>query len=136
MRAVPQVDAGINRGLLIRKEHLDRILAGTKTWEIRSRATSKLGPVALIQSGSGEVVGVCEIVDVIGPLSLAELQRNARKAGARADKLDYRRTYAWVLRRARRLRKPIPYRHPRGAVIWVKLEPSVTRRVRRERPLG
>ena len=136
MRAVPQVDGGINRGLLIREEHLDRILAGAKTWEIRSKATARRGPVALIESGSGKVVGVCEIVEVIGPLSLAELQRNARRVGSRADRLDYKRTYAWVLRRARRLRKPIPYRHPQGAVIWVKLEPRVTRRVKREWPFG
>lgn len=135
MRPVPRV-GGINRGLLIKKEPVDRILAGTKTWEIRGKATAKRGPVALIESGSGKVVGVCEVVDVIGPLSLAELRRNTRKAGFRADSLDYKRTYAWVLRRARRLRKPIPYRHPPGAVIWVKLEPSVIGRVKREWPFG
>ncbi len=128
-----QVDGGITRGLPIRKEHLDRILAGTKTWEIRGKATAKRGSVALIESGSGEIVGVCEIVDVVGPLSLAELQRNARRAGFRANELGYDTTYAWVLRNARRLPNPIPYRHPPGAVIWVKLEPGVTHRLNRDR---
>lgn len=136
MRAASQMESGITRGLCIKKEPLDRILGGTKTWEIRGKATAKSGPIALIESGSGEVVGVCEIVGVVGPLSLAELQRNARKAGFRADSLEYQTTYAWVLRKARRLRKPIPYRHPLGAVIWVKLEPHVTRRLKREESLG
>jgi|CXWL01.1.fsa_nt_gi hypothetical protein len=136
MRAASQKEGGITRGLCIKKEPLDRILAGTKTWEIRGKATTKRGPVALIQSGSGELVGVCGIVGVVGPLSLAELQRNTRKAGFRADTLEYQTTYAWVLRNARRFRKPIPYRHPQGAVIWVKLEPRVTRRLKREESLG
>lgn len=128
--------AELTRGLSIQKEHLDRILAGTKTWEIRGKATAKRGPVALIQSGSGNVVGICDIVDVVGPLSLAELQRNARRAGFRADSLEYRTTYAWVLRNARRLPKPVPYRHPPGAVVWVRLDPAVTRRLNSERPHG
>ena len=94
----PQPDAAITRGLPIRTVHLDRILAGTKTWEIRSRATTKRGPVALIESGSGTIVGVCEILDVLGPLSLADLQRNARRARVQADELPYDTTYAWARR--------------------------------------
>jgi hypothetical protein len=133
MMGPPEAGGGITRGLPIRKEHLDRILAGTKTWEIRGKATAKRGPVALIQSGSGDVVGVCDIVDVVGPLSLAELQRNARRAGFRAESLGYQTTYAWVLCNARRLRKPLPYRHPPGAVIWVRLDPGVTGRLDSER---
>ena len=33
----------IIRGLLILKEPLDKILAGTKTWEIRGKATARRG---------------------------------------------------------------------------------------------
>lgn len=40
-------------------------------------------------------------------------------------------TYAWVLRDARRLEKPVRYDHPQGAVIWVSLAPSVGRRIDR-----
>ncbi|GAF99913.1 unnamed protein product, partial [marine sediment metagenome] len=29
--------------------------------------------------------------------------------------------YAWVLEKAKRYDEPIPYTHPLGAVIWVKL---------------
>jgi hypothetical protein len=121
----------ITHGLLIMKEPLDKILAGTKTWEIRGKATARRGPIALIESKSGHVVGTCEVVDVVGPLTLAELQKNAKRAGSRAEQLHYETTFAWVLRNARRLPKPVPYRHPSGAVIWVVLEPSVVRRLGR-----
>jgi hypothetical protein len=118
---------GITHGLQIRKDPIDQILAGTKTWEIRGTTTSRRGSIALIESKSGLVVGTCEVVDVVGPLSLKELQVNEERTGFRPDDLYYEKTYAWVLRNAHRLSKPIPFRHPQGAVIWVKLEPSVVR---------
>jgi hypothetical protein len=121
----------MTHGLLILKKHLDKILAGAKTWEIRGKSTARRGPIALIESKSGHVVGTCEVADVVGPLTLAELQRNARRTGFRPVRLPYPTTYAWVVRDARRLPEPVPYRHPPGAVIWVRLEASVIRRLRR-----
>ena len=41
------------------------ILAGVKTWEIRSKFTKKIGPVALIRQGSGTVVGTATLAEVI-----------------------------------------------------------------------
>jgi hypothetical protein len=117
----------LTHGLLILKGPLDKILARTKTWEIRGKATARRGPIALIESKSGHVVGRCELVDTLGPLSLAELRRNARRTGFQPRELPHETTYAWVMRSARRLPSPIPYRHPMGAVIWVRLEPSVVR---------
>jgi hypothetical protein len=121
----------LTHGLLILKDPLDKILAGTKTWEIRGRATARRGPIALIESKSGHVVGTCDVVDVVGPLTLTELQRNAGRTGFRPSRLPYATTYAWVVSNARRLVDPVPYRHPAGAVIWVRLEASVLRRLRR-----
>jgi hypothetical protein len=126
----PPVGGDITRGLLILKEPLDKILAGTKTWEVRGKATALRGPIALIQSKLGQVVGTCEVIDVVGPLSLAELKRNARRTGFQPSQLPYLTTYAWVLRSAQRLPDPIPYRHPPGAVIWVRLEPRVVGRLK------
>jgi len=129
--AVPLREDGITRGLAVKRVFADKILAGTKTWEIRGRATEKRGSIALIESGSGLIVGICDVVGVEGPLSLEQLRRNARRAGFLADELDYDTTYAWVLKNARRLREPVPYRHPRGAVIWVRLKPAVVRRLQK-----
>ena len=122
---------GITHGLLILKEPLDKILLGTKTWEIRGKATARRGPIALIESKSGHVVGTCDVVDVMGPLTLAALRRNARCTGFRPSQLPYPKTYAWVLHSARRLTEPVPYSHPSGAVIWVRLEARVARQLER-----
>ena len=116
--------------LLIRKEWLDLIFRGRKTWEIRGNATKKRGQIALIESGSGTVVGTCELAEVYGPLGVRELRANANKLGVppRAiQETPYKNTYAWVLRSVRRLLRPVPYKHPAGAVIWVKLPASVSK---------
>ncbi len=68
-------------GLLIRSLYIDWILAGSKTWEIRGSSTAKRDRIALIQSGTGTVVGVAELVGVEGPLTLRGLVANARKLG-------------------------------------------------------
>jgi hypothetical protein len=119
----------ITHALIIREEPLSKILAGTKTWEIRGSATKRRGRIGLIESKSGLVVGVCDLVDVVGPLGLAELRRASRRSGFMPDRLPYASTHAWVIRNARRLRSPIPYAHPAGAVIWVRLAAGVVRRL-------
>jgi hypothetical protein len=132
-RVAPRLEGpdaqGITRGLLILKTPLDKILSGNKTWEIRGKATTRRGPIALIESKSGHIVGTCELVDVIGPLTLAALRRNTTRTRFRPDRLPYPKTYAWVLRNARRLAEAVPYTHPPGAVIWVRLDPSVLRQL-------
>lgn len=126
----PSGSGRVSRGLMVLKDPLAKILAGSKTWEIRGSATAIRGPIALIESKSGTVVGTCDVVGVTGPLSLSELNKNAQKTGFSTSELPYPATYAWVLRNARRLRVPVSYRHPPGAVIWVKLSPSVVARLR------
>ena len=60
------------RALVIASPHIDRILAGEKTWEMRSRNCRIRGPIGLIKKGSGTVVGLAEITDVIDPLPASE----------------------------------------------------------------
>jgi hypothetical protein len=69
------------RALLIRHPWIDMILDGKKTWEIRGSRTSIRETIGLIRIASGTVVGVCEVVDCVGPLSAEEFKHNARKAG-------------------------------------------------------
>ncbi|QDK47378.1 hypothetical protein DOM22_05390 [Bdellovibrio sp. ZAP7] len=108
--------------LIILKEPLDKILSGKKTWEIRGKRCHKRGKIALIESKSGTIVGTAELVDCVGPLTVAEFNKNAKKAGASPlkSKSDfyYEATYAWVLKNAKRFKKPIKYKHKRGVVIW------------------
>jgi hypothetical protein len=44
----------------------------------------------------------------------------------------YRQTYAWVMANPRYLKRPVPYQHPPGAVIWVRLEDRVERKILKE----
>jgi len=114
-------------GLIIRAPWAYHILSGQKIWEIRGTRTKKRGRIALIQAGTKTIVGFCDLVDVVGPLTLARAKETVAfhllgpedlKCG-----LPYEKTYAWVLRNPAKLDKPIPYEHPSGAVIWVKLPP-------------
>lgn len=123
----------ITRGLIIKENFLDLIFACRKTWEIRGADTHVHGPIAMIQSGSGCIVGTCELIGTKGPLMLNEYKNNYRKIGiAKKDdikKLPYNRTYAWIMAKAKRLKRPLPYKHPQGAVIWVKLAKSATNKL-------
>ena len=124
MRRLPE------RALIIRSPHIEKVLVGTETWEIRTRSTNIRGPIALIRSRSGLVVGTCELIDVKGPLRYAEFRDNARKWGGKSSdvaRADHFRYYAWVLRGAKELRTPVRYRHPAGAITWVRLMPKVLR---------
>src|SRR5688500_14685268 len=100
-RAESHEDGHRVNALVIRKQWLDLILAGRKTWEIRGSATRVRGPIALIESRSGTVVGVCNLTDCVGPLTLKELHGAVRHHRADLEKfqskLPYRRTHAWVL---------------------------------------
>jgi hypothetical protein len=120
----------IAKGLIIDTPHIDRILSGAKTWELRSSHTKIRGRVALIRKGSGQVVGTAEIIDSLGPMSDTDMLQNIAKhmveeARLKEGKLSKYR-YAWVLANPRRLAKPVPYAHPNGAVIWVNLAPEVS----------
>jgi hypothetical protein len=120
------------RALLIRHPWIDLILEGNKSWEMRGSRTSVRETIGLIPSGSGTIIGVCELVECHGPLTAEQFRKNAKKAGMRPSEAKlgwYRQTYAWVLETPRILKRPVPYRHPSGAVIWVKLSGRVERNV-------
>lgn len=120
--------------LVIKEEFLNKIINGRKRWEIRGSRTNMRGSIALIKSGSGKVFGTAELVDCIGPLKLSQFRANSRKIGIRnsVTKRPYgNKTFAWILENIRELTVPVPYHHPNGAVIWVKLEAKVERRIAR-----
>lgn len=118
------------KALVIMEEPLEKILAGQKIWEMRKRRCLIRGPIALIRKGSGLVVGTAVIADSLAPITdLASYGKSFRfhrvaKANQRnAFVSGYR--FPWLISRARRLRKPIPYTHTPGAMSWVTLSPRV-----------
>ena len=114
---------------------IDDILVGTKKWEIRSKFTKKIGPVALIRSKSLTVVGIATLSEVI-QLTPELAYENTDIMGFRpltreeAKELDGQ--YAWVLKDVVKFMTPVPYNHPSGAVTWVTLDEETTNRVMEE----
>ena len=121
------------KGLIVRSPWIEKILSGEKTWELRGSNTKIRGKIALIAGGSKAVCGVCELADAKGPLSGKQLMDNAHLHGVEKHVLEkglpYSKTYAWILEKPVAFRSPVPYDHPRGAVIWVNLSSEESRRV-------
>lgn len=123
----------ITKALVIDQPWIDLILSGAKTWEMRGKGASHRGWFGLIRKGSGQVVGVARLTGSGQPLSTEEMvatidrhhiPESMIRSGAVA-----RWTTPWHLADARPLPRPVPYRHPFGAVTWVTLEDSVSRAI-------
>ena len=112
-----------SRGLIICEPWLDLIFEGKKTWELRSRNTHIRGSIYLIRSGSGLIIGQADLVRVVR-LPEKEMSGHYKKHGERRNNFGFSNKiiYAWVLKNAKRFKKPKPYIHPMGAVIWVRLD--------------
>ncbi|WPS85319.1 ASCH domain-containing protein (plasmid) [Brevibacillus halotolerans] len=110
------------KGLVIKAPWIFLILDGKKVWEIRGSYTKIRGKIALIQSGTGLVIGTAELIDC-KRLSLLEYQE-AKDLHCIEDCITapYPAIHAWVLTNAVRFQTPMPYTHPQGAVIWVNLD--------------
>jgi len=119
------------RGLIIDEHWISLVIAGKKTWEMRSRDTRVRGRIALIRKGSKTVVGTADLIDTLPNMSVPELQANVARHRVPAGEIGehFKWRTAWVLHHARPLSKPVPYQHPRGAVIWVMLNPATIKMV-------
>lgn len=117
------------KGLIIDSPHIERILSGEKTWEMRSRNCQIRGLIGLIKKGSGQVVGVVEIIGVRGLLTRDDLIANLDKHRRTMEQLDDPRfskwNIAWLLDKARPLPRPVSYVHPKGAQSWINLDYKV-----------
>ncbi|KQT60583.1 MULTISPECIES: ASCH domain-containing protein [unclassified Aureimonas] len=114
------------KSLVVRSPWVELLMTGEKTWELRTKPTNVRGAVGLIRAGSGLIVGEAKLVDVVGPLDEGSL-RSAKNLH-RADDIEAivrnRWLYGWVFEGARCYVEAVRYRHPPGAVVWVRTEPS------------
>ena len=108
--------------LIIKKKYLDKIIRGEKTWEIRGSETTKKVNIGLIESGSGKIVATADLVQSHGPLSTEDLLANKNKTRIENEfNINYKKVYAWELTNIKSI-DPIDYKHPQGAIIWVKVK--------------
>lgn len=113
----------------IQAPYIDQILDGPKTWEIRSKNTKKIGPVALIRSKSKTVVGTATLSEVILITPKLAKENFHRMGMTEKEAVSCKGYYAWVLKDIVKFKKPVPYVHPNGAVTWVTLDEETTKKV-------
>ena len=108
--------------LVVKKQWVDKILAGEKDWEIRGCATARRGWIHFAESkAGGTLAGRARLVDCIR-VPKATFNSHVRRhcVGNVAD-VPYKSIFAWVFEDAERFAKPFVYKHSQGAVIWVKV---------------
>lgn len=118
------------RGLIIRQPWADRIVDGSKTWELRSRRTKISERIGIIAAGTCTVIGEADLVDCFAVtqqtlLDSARLAGMDRQLAAHVWSQGWR--YVWRLANAERYNHAAPYRHPSGAVTWVRLDGLIGR---------
>jgi hypothetical protein len=125
------------KGLIIREPWIGMILDGSKTWELRTQRTTMRGEIALIRKGTGQIVGVADLIDSLpqlDPQGLAEsVQFHGVPSSEQASAIANGWLFPWLIVNARRLSSPVPYFHPSGAVTWVNLDSGVTQSITRAR---
>ncbi|MFC1334854.1 MAG: ASCH domain-containing protein [gamma proteobacterium symbiont of Clathrolucina costata] len=112
------------RALIVRKNWLDLIFEGIKPWEMRSCKTNVRGYIGLIAAGSGHITGTAALTDSLEAFTPNQFWQFTDKHQISAqgnESIAEKWNYPWVLENATRFTTPVPYQHPRGAVIWVNL---------------
>lgn len=114
------------KGLIIDDLHVDKILDGTGTWEMRSGSANQPGLIALIKQDSGQIVALANLVALKGSVSYQDRLNNANQQRIseeclRSGNID-NWDVAWILENARRLINPIKYQHGNEGDVWVNLE--------------
>ena len=114
-------------GLIIKGKWIDSIFNFEKSIEIRGVPTNKTGQqIALIKSKSSMIYGTTIIYECIQFLDadMFDNMRNLHQYEFSFEKLKkdfgYKKVFGWVFYNIEKFLIPIPYKHPQGAVIWVK----------------
>lgn len=122
-------DTYISRALVVAEPWIDLILSGEKTWEMRSSSNRIRGWVGLIRKGSGHIVGAVKMTGCGVSLSKEELLGSIEQHRIPVQMIGSgeigKWTVPWYMEGAVCFEKPVPYRHPSGAVTWVSLEDEV-----------
>jgi hypothetical protein len=90
------------------------------------RSVGIRGPVVIVKQGTGTAFGTANLVRVLGPLELDDLITAPELPPEERDELrrhglPYTTTYAYVFTNPQWFEDPVSYRHPSGAVTWVRL---------------
>ena len=113
--------------LTIKKEWLDLILAGKKTWEIRGTPTQRRGYIHFAESGSGRLRGRCKLVACQRLERSTFMQHQSCHRVPDVNMVKYKNIWAWILEGAEPYDTPFEYSHKQGAVIFVTVRKPMGR---------
>jgi hypothetical protein len=88
---------------------------------MRSTKTNVTGRIGLIRKGSGLIVGSVDLVGWGTPLTTDQAAATVNVHHVYDLQLLKKWRYPWIFRNPERFDTPIPYDHPQGAVVWVKV---------------
>lgn len=129
------------RVLAVRQPWASLIVEELKTIEIRSRPTNIRGRVAIYASTAkqeileggygpeynyrilptGQIIGTVEIFDCVDGQDFTSLNLNAlRTLSLAPTNMITNDAFYWRLEHPVKFSKPIPYKPPKGAIVWSK----------------
>lgn len=111
----------LKKGLIIRREHCQKILDKKKTYEMRSRRTNFRGRFGLIIAGTKKVFGEATLIASHETKIDSSVVWAAMLSFHQCQEYMPQWPYAWVLGDVVKYKKPIPYNHKNGQVAWVNL---------------
>lgn len=115
--------------LILKEKYGSQILSGNKSWELRNNNTKKRGKIFIAYSKTGKIFGEVELYDTL-KLTKEIFDNNIDKhlsEGSWETLLArYKNPYAWLLKEPILYDVSIPYKHPKGAIIWVKGDQSLS----------
>lgn len=111
-------------GLIIKPKWMGKILIGEKELEVRGHRTAKQGEkIFLLESGTQRVAGTARILCCI-PIDKENWEFLRPKHCVNLSYYEllkvYKKPYYWVLSDVKKYDEIFYYKHPKGAVIWVK----------------
>lgn len=124
------------KGILIDAPWIDEILGGRKTWELRAKAWKHRGEVALIRTGTKQVVGVAKIIDCLDPLDETSLRSSFEfhrvPVHMIEEVLAKNWRVPWVLADIRQLPSAVSYIHKSGSQTPVNVNDEAVREIRKQ----
>lgn len=119
----------LDRLLVVAEPWASLLVDGDKTWELRTRSTKVRGPIGIAAKGTGTIIGAVTLVNAHGPFTRDEIapyqHLHCVPASSTSTYSGPKGLYAWEMTGAVRFETPVAYRHPQGAVIWVRLDPLI-----------
>lgn len=108
-------------GLIVNEPFASMIIEGKKTWELRNRLlpTKRQGKEFYLLS-KGRALGTVRFLYSIGPLSRNQITQNKDKHHCYKLTSAEEPVFAWIVKVEKKYKRPLRYRHPMGARIWVR----------------